>query len=65
MSVGEPWQDKNGQWMVPTRVEGGDGDDARVVGMGWAPLTPDHPLYEQWLQYIRAGWAREVDARIS
>jgi hypothetical protein len=65
MAVGEPWQDKNGQWMVPTRVEGTDGDGVGVVGMGWAPLTPDHPLYEEWLRYIRTGWVREIDAQIS
>lgn len=48
MSIGEPWQDEQGRWMVPTRVEA-DG----AVGFAWVELTPAYPLYAEWREYIQ------------
>ena len=58
MSIGEPYQNSDGTWMVPTRAENADGT---AVGFGWAELTPEHPMYEEWMQYIRRQWVHAVD----
>lgn len=56
MSIGEPWQrEPDGVWMVPARIEAED-----TVGFAWQELTPDHPLYEEWMSYIRKLWARDL-----
>lgn len=59
MSIGQPWQDEDGRWMVPTRVEAGG-----TVGFAWVELTPDHPLYQEWREYIQNqatdAWAKRV-----
>lgn len=36
--------------MIPKRAEGPEG----TVGIGWVPLTPDDPQYQQWLDYLSA-----------
>lgn len=63
MSIGQPWQDEDGQWMVPTRVEADD-----TVGFAWVELTPDHPMYDEWRGYIQArttdAWATRVSGTL-
>jgi len=56
----EPWKREDGTWMVPARVESEDG---QTIGHGWQELTPDHPQYRDWVQYIAQmgdGWARRI-----
>jgi hypothetical protein len=63
MSIGDPWRDDDGNWMVPTRAET---DDGGAVGVGWEKLTPDHAMYREWVEHIQlrmAGspaWAAQV-----
>lgn len=57
MSIGEPYQDENGKWMVPARAENEDGS---AVGFGWDELTEDNPMYAEWVEYIAGRWAQSV-----
>lgn len=49
--VPEPYRREDGTIMVPTRADSGDGT---VRGVGYQPLTDDHPQHEEWVAYIAA-----------
>lgn len=58
MSMPEPYRRDDGAIMVPTRAENEDGT---AVGIGYQPLTEDHPQYDDWVAYVGslegADWA--------
>lgn len=60
MSIGEPWRREDGQWMIPGRVEGDN-----VEGFKWVELTPAHPMYDEWMAYIRTMWAHDLSGTVA
>jgi hypothetical protein len=56
VSYGEPVKDENdGGWWVPAAVEV-EGMD--VKGDGFIKLSPTHPRYAEWREYIANQWAQ-------
>ncbi len=49
LSTVNPIRMKDGTILVPTRAES---DDGSMVGDTMLPLTPEHPLYEDWEKRI-------------
>lgn len=57
----EAYKRGDGVWMVPT--ESYD-KEHEIRASGYRELTPDHPMYDEWTQYLRDQAAGTWEARV-
>ena len=62
----DPYQRNDGVWMVPSVYRDKERD---ITATGYTELTPDHPQYADWREWLAATeaatWAGQVADRLS
>jgi hypothetical protein len=60
----DPYRREDGTWMVPSTYRDPERD---ITATGYTELTPDHPQYQEWRQWLDAeqpDWAQTVAGRM-